>query len=249
VSTYTIGEVAEASGFSTSALRYYERIGLVSPSSRSDAGYRVYDDRTLARLAFVRRAKQLGCSLEQITDLAGIWDGERCGPVQRRFHELITTKIGDAQRQIGEITALVAQLQTAASQLSGEPVDGPCGEGCACVSDPRPVEAVPVALSAVPADPPIACTLAGAAMPDRRAEWQAILAGARSRTHSSDGALRVELDDAIALAELSRLVMAEQECCAFLSFAITVDARGIALEVRAPDGAADVVATVLGVPA
>ena len=79
--TYTIGEVAERSGFSASALRYYEGIGLVEPSTRTGGGCRVYDDGALARLAFISRAKQLGSSLEEITDLVEIWDGERCGPV------------------------------------------------------------------------------------------------------------------------------------------------------------------------
>jgi MerR family copper efflux transcriptional regulator len=51
---------------------------------RTDAGYRLYDDMTITRLAFIGRAKQLGRTLEEITDLVGIWDGERCGPVQRR---------------------------------------------------------------------------------------------------------------------------------------------------------------------
>src|SRR4029079_4289209 len=82
VGTYTIGEAAERSGFSASALRYYEGIGLVQPSNRTDAGYRLYDDRALGRLAFIGRAKQLGCTLEEIIDLVSIWDGERCGPVQ-----------------------------------------------------------------------------------------------------------------------------------------------------------------------
>ncbi|MDQ1466938.1 MAG: hypothetical protein QOH10_1353 [Actinomycetota bacterium] len=77
MSTYTIGEVAERTGFSTSSLRYYEGIGLVAPATRTESGYRVYDDQTLSRLAFIARAKQLGCSLAEITDLAGIWDGER----------------------------------------------------------------------------------------------------------------------------------------------------------------------------
>src|SRR4051812_22639340 len=133
VSTYTIGEIADRSGFTASALRYYEGIGLVAPASRTDAGYRIYDDRTLARLAFIDRAKRLGCSLEEITDLVGIWDGERCGPVQRRIHELVTTKIADAERQIAELIAFSSQLRASAAQLSGEPVDGPCGDGCACV--------------------------------------------------------------------------------------------------------------------
>jgi MerR family transcriptional regulator, copper efflux regulator len=134
VSTYTIGETAERSGFSASALRYYEGIGLVEPSTRTAAGYRVYDDHTLARLAFIARAKQLGCSLDEITDLVGIWDGERCGPVQRRFHDLVTTKLAEAQRQIDDLTALTAQLREAAAQLAGPAVDGPCSEACACLA-------------------------------------------------------------------------------------------------------------------
>ncbi len=133
MSTYAIGEIAERSGFSASSLRYYEGIGLVTPAGRTEAGYRVYDDHTLARLAFIARAKQLGCSLEEIADLVSIWDGERCGPVQHRFHELVTTRIADANRQIAELAALVAQLEYTAEQLAGPAVDGPCGEGCACL--------------------------------------------------------------------------------------------------------------------
>jgi DNA-binding transcriptional MerR regulator len=248
VSTYTIGEVADRSGFTASALRYYEGIGLVTPSTRTDAGYRVYDDHTLSRLAFIGRAKQLGCSLNEITDLVAIWDGEHCGPVQRHFHALVTEKIVEAQRQTAELVALTGQLQTAAAQLSGQPTDGPCGADCACVSDSA-APSTAVTLSAKPADPPIACTLAPGAMLDRLAEWQAVLAHARSRITSPDGARRVEFDDDVALSDLAWLVAAEQSCCAFFSFAITVDARGVALEVRAPAEASDIVTAVFGVPA
>lgn len=132
MSIYTIGETAKRSGFSASALRYYEGIGLLEPSTRTDSGYRLYDEGTLARLAFIARAKRLGCSLEEITDLAGIWDEERCAPVQRRFHDLITEKLGDAQRQIAELTELTDQLRRAAARLAGPAIDGPCSEGCDC---------------------------------------------------------------------------------------------------------------------
>jgi MerR family transcriptional regulator, copper efflux regulator len=134
MSTYTIGQVADRTGFTASTLRYYEGIGLVEPATRTDAGYRLYDDTTLTRLAFIGRAKQLGCTLEEITDLVGLWDGERCGPVQRRFHELVTTKMADAEHQIAELTALVDQLQHAAAQLSGPATDGPCDETCVCLT-------------------------------------------------------------------------------------------------------------------
>jgi MerR family transcriptional regulator, copper efflux regulator len=132
VSTYTIGEVAERTGFTASALRYYEGIGLVPPTSRTGAGYRLYDDDALGRLAFIARAKQLGCSLEEITDLVGIWDGERCGPVQKRFHDLVTAKLAATERQIAELTALAGQLHQAATRLAGPATDGPCDAGCVC---------------------------------------------------------------------------------------------------------------------
>ncbi len=138
VSTFTIGQVAERSGFSASALRYYEDVGLVAPTTRTEAGYRIYDDEVLGRLAFIARAKHLGCSLDEITDLVGVWDGERCGPVQRRFHELVTDKLYATQTRIAELIAFASQLQTAASRLDGPALDGPCGDGCACLAEHDP---------------------------------------------------------------------------------------------------------------
>lgn len=248
MSTYTIGEVAESTGFTTSALRYYEGRGLVSPTTRTESGYRVYDDHTLGRLAFIARAKQLGCSLEEIIDLAAVWDGERCGPVQRRFHELVTAKIEAAHLQMAELTAFAAQLQTAATQLSQPAVDGPCDGRCACTATP-PSERIPVSLIASPDGPPLACTLDAGAMPDRLAEWKAILSGASAHERAEDGALRVVFPSDLAVDELAQLVTAEQHCCSFFSFAITVDQRGIGLEVRAPEGADDFVTAMFGATA
>jgi DNA-binding transcriptional MerR regulator len=226
VTTYTIGEVASRSGFSASALRYYEGIGLVEPAARTDAGYRVYDDRALARLSFIARAKQLGCSLEEISDLAAIWGDQPCGPVQRRFHDLVTDKLATARRQVGELTALTAQLESAAEHLAGEPTDGPCGDDCACMTAEQATK---------PPAAPIACTLDPDAMPDRVADWRSMLTHARDRAPLADGGVRLQLAASVPLAALAELVAAEQQCCSFLSFAITVDERGIALEVRGPD--------------
>src|SRR4029453_14501594 len=104
VSTYTIGEVSDRSGFRASGLRYKECSGLGPPAGRREAGYRLYDDVTLTRLAFVARAKQLGCTLEEIADLVAVADDERCGPVQRRFHALVTDKLAAAERQGGGLS-------------------------------------------------------------------------------------------------------------------------------------------------
>ena len=250
MATYTIGQVADRSGFTASALRYYEGIGLVAPASRTGAGYRLYDEHVLTRLAFIDRAKRLGCSLEEVSDLVGIWDGERCGPLQRRFHDLVTDKMAAARRQIAELEALTGQLAGAAAQLAVPAVDGPCDETCACVSEVPPAgpQPVPVALVAEPLAP-VACTLDPGSLPERLAEWRAVLDHAASRLRTADGGLRIEFDGDLALDGLTRLAAAEQRCCAFLGFAITVDHRGVALEVQAPESAGALVTALFGAAA
>jgi DNA-binding transcriptional MerR regulator len=129
---YTIGELAERTGFSPSSLRYYEGIGLVDPASRTPSGYRLYGDEAVSRLAFIARAKQLGCSLDEIAELALVWEGQECGPVQRRMHQLVTDKIRDTERQIADLNVLLNDLRAAAEHLGGNAVDGPCDVDCAC---------------------------------------------------------------------------------------------------------------------
>lgn len=255
--SYTIGQVAERSGFSASALRFYEQYGLLTPVDRTEAGYRLYDDASLARLRFIARAKDLGCTLEEVAELAELWEREDCRPVQARLHELVTTKLDEGRRRSAELLRLTAQLQTAAAHLGGEPVDGPCGDGCACLRDRSGSEptgggagtSVPVVLGER-ADPAIACTLPAEQVPGRAEAWQRLTGFVTDRRPLGDGAgLRLALDPAVPLDELAGLVVAEQGCCAFFAFAITVDDRGIGLEVRAPADAADLVTAMFGATA
>src|SRR5689334_8155426 len=95
-----IKEVAERSGFSAATLRYYEEIGLLPEPVRTPSGYRTYDDRALERLAFISRAKQLGCTLDEIADLTSAWEGGRCGPIQERLRRVVAEKLSAAQGQI-----------------------------------------------------------------------------------------------------------------------------------------------------
>ena len=114
------------------------------PSERTASGYRLYDEQGLARLAFIARAKQLGCSLEEIADLVGVWEGERCGPVQKQLHDLVTEKLAEAQRQIDELSAFRDQLHHAAGQLTAPAPDGPCSDTCACMALDRALAPVPL---------------------------------------------------------------------------------------------------------
>lgn len=244
-----IKDVADRSGFSAPTLRYYEEIGLLPEPARTPSGYRSYDEHTLDRLAFIARAKQLGCTLEEIGDLTTAWDGGRCGPIQDRLREVVSDKLAAARAQIVELTTLSADLQQAAASLELHRPDGPCGDGCGCVSDPSQVATTSaISLGSKPAaerDVPIACTLAPTALRGRLVDWEAVLAHAARRSRLDNG-VRVELATDVPLDELARLVAAEHDCCQFLDFAITVDPRGIALEVTAPADALPIVESLFG---
>jgi DNA-binding transcriptional MerR regulator len=129
---YRIAEVADRTGFSPPTLRYYEEIGLVPPPARTPAGYRLYDDRAIDRLRFVARAKQLGCTLDEIADLADAWDRDDCAPVKHRLRGLVAGKLAETEARLQELLALQTDLRATAALLDTAPLDGPCSETCGC---------------------------------------------------------------------------------------------------------------------
>lgn len=220
--------MARRSGFPAATLRYYDDIGLLPAASRTAAGYREYNEGSVERLAFIARAKQLGCSLEEIESLMAAWDTD-CGGVQTRLRDLVADKIAAALHQTTELIAFTAQLQRAAAQLRASPTAGGCTTDCACAADA--VE--------------IACTLTPDDMPGRVQDWQALTALATGRTEVAGG-VRLQFGTDAPLADIARLAGEEQSCCSFFSFAVTVDGRGVGLEVRAPEAAAELLGTLFG---
>jgi MerR family transcriptional regulator, copper efflux regulator len=256
--TYKINEVARRSGFSATTLRYYEDIGLMPAPDRTDSGYRMYDSAAIDRLAFIARAKQLGCTLEETADLLVAWEGGRCGPVQDGLRVLVASKVADASRQIAELTTLRLELLAAVGALERHRPDGPCDDSCGCGAPTDSAVgargASPVRLTTKPATrpepvaPPIVCTATAASATAALDAWRVLLAaheGTLART-AIDGGVRLQFGPDVDVAELARLTMAEQDCCRFFSFAITVDQRGIGLDVRAPDDALSIVHTLFG---
>ncbi|MFN0114363.1 MAG: MerR family transcriptional regulator [Paracoccaceae bacterium] len=69
VMSLSIGQVADKSGCTPPTIRYYESIGLLPPTPRSDAGRRCYGPQEVARLAFIRRARDFGLGIPQVRDL------------------------------------------------------------------------------------------------------------------------------------------------------------------------------------
>ncbi len=250
---YKIKEVADRSGFTTATLRYYEGLGLLPEAARTPAGYRLYDDGTLERLAFIARAKQLGCSLDEIADLTLVWETGRCGPVQDRLRTVVADKLATARRQITELITFTADLQQAAATLERHRPPGACDDGCGCVSDgaamSNDITAQPVALISKPVasseNVAIACTLDAGSMSGRLDDWNALLVHAKHRENIVDG-VRVTFAASVPLNELIRLTTAEQGCCQFLCFSITVDTRGIALETRAAQEAQPMIQALVG---
>jgi MerR family transcriptional regulator, copper efflux regulator len=206
-------------------------------------------------LAFIARTKQLGCSLDEIADLATAWDGGQCGPIQDRLRAVVTGKLADARHQIDELTTLIGELRRAAAALERHRPDGPCDDTCGCVSEPATAATVDRAVTLIskpPAlsgdDAPIACTLGLGSLRGRVEDWQALLDHVEHR-QPLDRGVRAVFRPTVPLDDLVRLTAAEQDCCQFLSFAITVDTRGIGLEITAPADAFDIVHSLFGVPA
>ena len=102
---FTIGEVSEKVGLPVKRIHYYERRGLVEAASRSEAGYRLYTEEEVARLEFVKRAKLLGLTLEEIAELVGVAEGCNEGQIFPRIEEVLARKIEETERKIAGLSA------------------------------------------------------------------------------------------------------------------------------------------------
>lgn len=265
---YRIAEVSRLTGFTPTTLRYYEDAGVLAPPERTAAGYRTYDDRAVERLRLVARAKELGCTLEEIGGLVEAWDAGDCGPVKHRLRSLVHAKVGEVERHVAEQVAFAAQLRETAANLAGRPVDGPCDDSCGCTSavpaedDPVPIEASgcgadcgcgasgPESVAMVPSSEasPIECSLDRSDVQARIGEWQALLTAVDHREVIPNG-VRLSFGDAAPLMEIARLAGAEFECCPFFSFTLSIDARGVALSVTAPTDGQVLIESVFGAAA
>lgn len=130
---YRIGDVADATGFPVTTLRYYEAQGLLPAPVRSPAGQRLYSDVHVERLELLARAKQLGLRLDEAALLADAWQYEQCSVTHGQLVGLLETKLADVREQIAELTAFAGQLEAVHERVAG--VSGgreACGPGCGC---------------------------------------------------------------------------------------------------------------------
>lgn len=108
---YTIGALGAATGVNPETIRYYERIGLLPAPPRSSSGYRRYDEEAARRLRFIRRGRDLGFTIAEITALLGLHDHpeapcEEADALTRAHLAQVDAKIADLQALRRELARL-----------------------------------------------------------------------------------------------------------------------------------------------
>ena len=112
--------LARRTGCNLETIRYYEKIGIIPEPPRTDAGYRVYDDRHVERLRFILRARELGFSLDEIRGLLALVDRgtQTCAEVKDRTER----HLANVREKIADLKRIERVLAETAAQCSGDEV-------------------------------------------------------------------------------------------------------------------------------
>jgi Cu(I)-responsive transcriptional regulator len=113
-----IGQASRASGVTAKMIRYYDEIGLVRPSSRTDSNYREYDEREVNELRFIKRARSLGFSMEEITVLLSLWRDR--GRPSREVKAIADRHVADLDARIAEMQAMADTLRHLSHCCAGD---------------------------------------------------------------------------------------------------------------------------------
>lgn len=113
--TFSIGQVAKRSGVSIDTVRYYERSGLLTPAGRMASGYRRYGELELRRLRFIRRAKSLGFTLEEVSALLALSDGRDL----RAVKQAAQARLAEVERRLADLELVRGGLRTLIAACPG----------------------------------------------------------------------------------------------------------------------------------
>ncbi len=121
--TMTIGKIAKAVGVGVETVRFYERRGLIEEPQRRASGYREYPESAVARLHFIRKAKELGFSLKEIEELLSLRmdPGATCAEVKERAEQ----KVAEVEAKIRDLQRIKRTLGKISATCKGS---GPVGE-------------------------------------------------------------------------------------------------------------------------
>lgn len=113
-----IGQASKATGVSAKMIRYYESIGLMKPAHRTQSSYRVYLDEDIHTLNFIRRARDLGFSVEQMRVLLDLWqDRSRASADVKK---VALNHVAELERKAEAIRAMTATLRHLAEHCHGD---------------------------------------------------------------------------------------------------------------------------------
>lgn len=113
-----IGRAALASGVSAKMIRHYETIGLLPAAGRTFAGYRIYRDNDVHTLKFIRRARDLGFSIREITALVGLWQNRR--RTSSEVKKLVERQVLQLDEKIHALQAMRHTLSHLAGNCHGD---------------------------------------------------------------------------------------------------------------------------------
>lgn len=107
----TIGDAAKITGVTAKMIRHYEATGLLQRAVRTEAGYRLYDQKQLQQLNFIRQARKLGFSIEQIHSLLRLWrDPARASRDVKQVAEEHLDEINGKIRELQQMQGILQQL-------------------------------------------------------------------------------------------------------------------------------------------
>ena len=113
-----IGQATTASGVSAKMIRHYEEIGLLGNVARTAANYRLYGEKHVHTLRFIKRARTLGFSIEEIRELLGLWQNRRRSSASVK--QIASQHIDDLQTKIAELQGMVSTLKHLAHCCAGD---------------------------------------------------------------------------------------------------------------------------------
>lgn len=129
---FSVAEVGRRTGLTRKALRHYETLGLVEPVTRTDAGYRLYDDEALRRIELVNRAKVLGLSLAEANEFIHVAEG-CCGENHPDLAALVQGKLAETEQRIQDLRSLRQTLRGVLQRLEATEGQHRCEETlCTC---------------------------------------------------------------------------------------------------------------------
>ncbi len=138
-----IGQIAKQANTTTQAIRFYERIGLLQPAARGENRYRLYAPEVVNQVRFIRRAKRIGLTLDEVAELIELAKDGACEPLRKAMEQMLQRKIRETDAQIrsligfrDDLKILHAQIQSSAEQC------GTCGAfmpNCDCLPKPKKV--------------------------------------------------------------------------------------------------------------